>query len=63
MARHARPVWFLALVMAVAAPVFAHHGAASVYNPNKKVTLKGTVTKIFVGQSAYRDFFRCCGSG
>jgi hypothetical protein len=31
---------FLALVLALAVPVFAHHGAASVYNPNKKVTLK-----------------------
>jgi len=27
-------------------PVLAHHSASSVYNPDKKITLKGTVTKI-----------------
>ena len=34
----------LAGLLAVSAPVFAHHGAAS-YDTDKKVTLKGTVTR------------------
>jgi len=57
MARYARPVLFLAFLLAVAAPVFAHHGAASVYNPNKKVTLKGTVTKILWANPHIAIFF------
>jgi hypothetical protein len=47
MVRYSRPVGFLGFaLLLLAVPVFGHHGAASVYNPNKKVTLKGTVTKI-----------------
>jgi hypothetical protein len=57
MIRNSRPVWFLALVLAVAVPVFAHHGAASVYNPNKKVVLKGTVTKILWANPHIAIFF------
>jgi hypothetical protein len=57
MARYTRPVLFLAVVLALAVPVFAHHGAASVYNPNKKVTLKGTVTKILWANPHIAIFF------
>jgi hypothetical protein len=35
---------FALLLLAV--PVFAHHGSASVYDPNNKITLTGTVTKL-----------------
>jgi Family of unknown function (DUF6152) len=35
---------FAALLLAV--PAFGHHGSASVYDPNNKITLKGTVTKL-----------------
>jgi hypothetical protein len=34
----------IALMIAVAAPAFAHHGAAS-FDTSKEVTLKGTVTE------------------
>jgi hypothetical protein len=47
MARYSRPAWLLAVVLfLVVVPVFGHHGAASVYDPNNKITLKGTVTKL-----------------
>ena len=47
MASYLRSVWLLAFVLLlVALPVFAHHGAASVYDPNNKITLKGTVTRL-----------------
>jgi len=47
MVKDSRPGWFLALALLVlVVPAFAHHGAASVYDPNKKITLTGTVTKI-----------------
>jgi hypothetical protein len=47
MVKYSRSAWFLGFVLLlVTVPVFAHHGAASVYDPNKKVTLKGTVTKV-----------------
>jgi hypothetical protein len=47
MVKYSRSAWFLGIVLLlVTVPVFAHHGAASVYDPNKKVTLKGTVTKV-----------------
>jgi hypothetical protein len=47
MARNSRPALYFGFVLLLlAVPAFAHHGAASVYNPNKKITLKGTVTKV-----------------
>ena len=47
MARYSRSVWLLGFaLLLLAVPVFGHHGAASVYDPNDKVTLKGTVTKL-----------------
>ena len=50
MARYLRSVGFLGFVLlvlfALTAPLFAHHSAASVYDPNNKITLKGTVTKL-----------------
>jgi len=47
MASYLRSVWLLAFaLLLVALPVFAHHGAASVYDPNNKITLKGTVTRL-----------------
>ena len=47
MASYLRSVWLLAFVLLlVALPVFAHHGAASVYDPNNKITLKGMVTRL-----------------
>ena len=47
MVRYSRTAWFLGFILLlVAIPGFAHHGAASVYNPNKKITLTGTVTKL-----------------
>ena len=47
MERYWRPLWLLAFaVVVLAAPVFAHHGAASVYDPDKKINLKGTVTNM-----------------
>ena len=33
------------VIVAVAAPVFAHHGTGASYAMDKKVTLKGTVTE------------------
>ena len=47
MARYSRSVWLLGFaLLLLAIPVFGHHGAASVYDPNSKITLKGTVTKL-----------------
>jgi len=47
MARYLRPVGFLGFVLLVlTVPLFAHHSAASVYNPKAKITLTGTVTKV-----------------
>jgi hypothetical protein len=47
MARYSRPVWLLGFaLLLLAVPVFAHHGSASVYDPNNKITLTGTVTKL-----------------
>jgi hypothetical protein len=39
-----KPILAMALLVAVSAPVFAHHGAAS-FDTSKEVTLKGTVTE------------------
>jgi hypothetical protein len=45
--KSSRTAWFLGIVLLMAAaPVFAHHGAASVYDPSKKINVTGTVTKI-----------------
>jgi Family of unknown function (DUF6152) len=47
MARYSRSVWLLGCaLLLLAVPVFGHHGSASVYDPNNKITLKGTVTKL-----------------
>src|SRR5690242_2457826 len=47
MSRYLRSVSLLAFALLLAAiPVLAHHGAASVYDPNNKITLKGTVTRL-----------------
>lgn len=47
MTRYSRSIGLLGLALLwLAVPVFGHHGAASVYNPNNKITLKGTVTKL-----------------
>jgi Family of unknown function (DUF6152) len=47
MAKYSRFVWVLGFaLLLVTVPVFAHHGAASVYDPSKKITLTGTVTKV-----------------
>jgi Family of unknown function (DUF6152) len=47
MAKYSRSAWFLGAVLLLAAvPVFAHHGAASVYDPGKKFNFTGTVTKV-----------------
>jgi len=47
MARYSRSVRLLGFaLLLLAVPVFGHHGAASVYDPNSKITLKGTVTKL-----------------
>jgi len=47
MAKYSRSAWVLGVaLLLVTVPVFAHHGAASVYDPSKKVTLTGTVTKV-----------------
>jgi hypothetical protein len=43
-----RPVMSLALVvgfLSVCVPLFAHHGTGVAYDPEKLVTLKGTVTE------------------
>jgi hypothetical protein len=34
------------LVLAIAAPAFAHHTIASVYDPDKRVTLSGVVSDV-----------------
>ena len=39
-----KPILAMALLVAVSAPVFAHHGAAS-FDTSKEVMLKGTVTE------------------
>ena len=57
MVRYLRLASFLALVAVLTAPAFAHHGAASVYDPDKKVTLKGTVTKILWANPHIGIFF------
>jgi len=48
MARSYRTMWLVScvLLLATAVPLLAHHSAASMYDPAKKVTLKGTVTKV-----------------
>ena len=50
MARYLRSVGFLGFVLlvlfALTVPLFAHHSAASVYDPNHKINLVGTVTKV-----------------
>jgi hypothetical protein len=56
--RYSRPAWLLALALfLLVVPVFGHHGAASVYNPNKKVTLTGTVTRILWANPHIGIFF------
>ena len=47
MTRYSRSIGLLGFaLLLLAVPVFGHHGAASVYDPNNKITLKGTVTKL-----------------
>jgi hypothetical protein len=47
MTRSSRLLGFVSLLLLFAVvPLLGHHSASSVYNPNKKITLKGTVTKI-----------------
>ena len=47
MARYSRSLGFVGLVLFLTVvPLLGHHSASSVYNPETKVTLKGTVTKI-----------------
>jgi len=47
MARYYRSVLFVSFVLFVTVvPVLAHHSASSMYDPAKKMTLKGTVTKV-----------------
>jgi hypothetical protein len=47
MARYSRFVWLVSVVLLLTVvPVLAHHSASSVYNPDKKITLKGTVTRL-----------------
>src|SRR5918911_3316365 len=48
MKRYYRTMWVVSclLLIATAAPLLAHHSAASMYDPAKKDTLKGTVTKV-----------------
>jgi hypothetical protein len=47
MTRYSRSVWLLGFgLLLLAVPIFGHHGAASVYDPDNKITLKGTVTKL-----------------
>ena len=36
----------IAALLAVAAPLFAHHGRGATYDMKKEVTLKGTVTEV-----------------
>jgi hypothetical protein len=46
MARYLRSCWLLGFaLLLLTVPAVAHHGSASVYNPQKKITLTGTVTK------------------
>jgi hypothetical protein len=47
MVKYSRSALYLGFVLLLAAvPVLAHHGAASVYDPSKKINLTGTVTKV-----------------
>ena len=47
MARYHRSALFVSVVLFLATvPVLAHHSASSMYDPVKKITLKGTVTKV-----------------
>jgi Family of unknown function (DUF6152) len=46
MAKYSRSVLLLGFaLLLLTIPAVAHHGSASVYNPQKKITLTGTVTK------------------
>jgi hypothetical protein len=46
--RYCRIMWLVSCVLlfVTVVPLLAHHSAASMYDPAKKVTLKGTVTKV-----------------
>jgi hypothetical protein len=47
MARYYRVVLFVSFILLlVAIPVLAHHSASSMYDPAKKITLKGVITKV-----------------
>ena len=47
-----KPISFVVVIlMAICAPVFAHHGGAS-YDTSKTVTVKGTVTGVYLDESA-----------
>lgn len=47
MTRYSRSVGFVSLVLLLTVvPLLGHHSASSVYNPNKRITLKGKVTKV-----------------
>jgi hypothetical protein len=58
MVSYGRTAGLVALgLLLLAVPLFAHHGAASVYDPNKKIDLKGTVTKVMWANPHIGIFF------
>ena len=64
MARYSRSVGLLGFaLLLLVLPVFGHHGAASVYDPNTKITLKGTVTKLLWANPHVEVYFDAVDPG